>query len=252
MHPKITALDECTIVIGQKLWIRNKAPMIPEFVPILNHAGTHVHLTAELGTSLEKLMSSDEPLMKSLSNGFRVEAKSCMISNMKRVFMEMGKSEEHMEKIGPAMMIAPGFMLALNGKVNIKFNDFEEVEQHPMAAPLMATFEQLFEGMTGKTPSEFKEQKFDVSGCKPQPGTEQSLILKVVEFHSLVQALVNDMPTASHINVNVNCPDMLVNTEVDINAPGLKQALALALHLPIERIQEMGLDRMKGGDDEGY
>jgi len=59
----------------------------------------------------------------------------------------MAKSEEHAEKIGPAMMAAPVFMIAVNGKVNIKFTDIDEIESHPMAAPLMATFEQLFEGM---------------------------------------------------------------------------------------------------------
>ena len=53
-----------------------------------------------------------------------------------------------MEKIGPAMMAAPVFMIALNGKVNIKFNDFEEIENHPMAGPMMATFEQLVEGIS--------------------------------------------------------------------------------------------------------
>ena len=60
----------------------------------------------------------------------------------------------------------------------------------------------------------------------------------------MLLAVVNDIPKASHINLNVSIPEMLTNVEADINAPGLKNALNLALHLPISEIQRE-LDYMK-------
>jgi len=55
-HPKLSALDESTIAIGIKAYFRNKAPMVAEFIPILNHAGQHLHWTVELGTTIEKIL----------------------------------------------------------------------------------------------------------------------------------------------------------------------------------------------------
>lgn len=57
-HPRLSALDESTIAVGIKGYFRNKAPMVPEFVPILNHAGQHMHYTIDLGSSIDKVMSS--------------------------------------------------------------------------------------------------------------------------------------------------------------------------------------------------
>ena len=235
-HPKVTAHDESTIAVGLKIYLRNKVPMIPEFVPILNHAGQQIQYTIDLGTSIEKVMSSEEPLLKSLSSGFRVEAKASLISNMKRVFMELSKHEEYMEQIGPAMMAAPVFMIAVNGKVNVKFNDFEEIESHPMAGPLMATFEQLFEGMLQRSPHEFMDDRFDAEGIEAEPNSKDGFLLQGIELHHLILEALNDMPRASHINYNVSVPEMLLNVEADINAPGLKDALLLAMHLPIHKI----------------
>lgn len=54
------------------------------------------------------------------------------------------------------MMAAPIAMMQFTGSVNIEFDSFEEIEEHPMAAPAMATFEQLFEGFAESTPAEVK------------------------------------------------------------------------------------------------
>jgi len=65
--------------------------MIGEFTSILNHAGQHAHYTVELGTSIADIMKSEEPVVKSLTKGFRVTGKVCIISNMKKVFIELAK-----------------------------------------------------------------------------------------------------------------------------------------------------------------
>jgi len=38
-------------------------------------------------------------------------------------------------------MFLPLTMLTLNANLNVKFEDFEEIEQHPMAGPALATFD---------------------------------------------------------------------------------------------------------------
>ena len=51
-------------------------------------------------------------------------------------------------------MMGPVFMLGLSGNVNFKFDDFDEVKDHPMAAPALVSFSDLFESMLGFAPGE--------------------------------------------------------------------------------------------------
>ena len=53
------------------------------------------------------------------------------------------------------MMGAPALLFSLNGNLRLDFDDFEEIEEHPMAAPLLATFSQLFEGVMETSPSDY-------------------------------------------------------------------------------------------------
>jgi hypothetical protein len=102
MHylPKCHALDDSTIAIGQKIHFPNKAPKLDEeFHSVLNHAGQHLHFTVELGTSIDEIMASEEPILKSLSKGFRVSHTQCLIGNLKKVFVELSKSEKDEHKM---------------------------------------------------------------------------------------------------------------------------------------------------------
>jgi len=48
--------------------------------------------------------------------------------------------------------LAPAFLFSINAKVNLKFNDFDEIASHPMAAPVLLTFEDLFKKLKLETP----------------------------------------------------------------------------------------------------
>jgi hypothetical protein len=46
-------------------------------------------------------------------------------------------------------MAAPVFLLGLNANVDISFDDFNAIKDHPMAGPAMVSFSDLFEGLLG-------------------------------------------------------------------------------------------------------
>jgi len=50
-------------------------------------------------------------MAKAGMKGFKVTHKHCLISNLKKVFVELSKSETMQEQIGVAMMFAPATML---------------------------------------------------------------------------------------------------------------------------------------------
>ena len=60
----------------------------------------------------------------------------------------MLKSEDRKERdIGMTILkLVPSFLFSINAKVDLKFEDedFGEIAKHPMAAPVLESFEDLF------------------------------------------------------------------------------------------------------------
>lgn len=54
----------------------------------------------------------------------------------------------------------------MNASLDLVFDDFEEVENHEMAQPLLTTFDQLFEGMIGTPWQEFMGLALNTEGCQ--------------------------------------------------------------------------------------
>lgn len=107
-------------------------------------------------------------MLKHLAKGFKVATQVSLISNLKKAISEMLKSEDEGEQqlAQKLMLVAPAFIFGINANMNIEFDDFEEIAEHPMAAPAMATFDQLFEGMLEDAPDSFLTKKLDLSGCE--------------------------------------------------------------------------------------
>lgn len=142
--PKATAVDDSHIAIGLKFHMKNKAGALPADVAAkLAHIEQEIGYSISLGTSLDDVMNGDEPLMKCLSKGFRISHTHTLVSNMKKVFLELMKdqdSEKVQGTLSMMMMFAPATMLSVNGNIDIEFDDMEEIQDHHMLASLMVSF----------------------------------------------------------------------------------------------------------------
>jgi len=96
-------------------------------------------------------------MIEHLAKGFKVTGEVSLISNVKAAILEHLKDPEAKEMMGAYMMAGPLFMLALSGNINFKFEDFDDLRENPMAAPVMVCFKDLFESMIGSTPRECTE-----------------------------------------------------------------------------------------------
>jgi hypothetical protein len=134
LKPKCIASNDSTLSVGVHIPFNNPAAFPEDIQTKLKHAGQNVRLEIDLGTCVEELLASDKPLIKHLMQGFRFHIEMSVISNLKKLLLELSKNEEHGEKIATAgMMFAPAFMLSLNGQIHLEFDDFSEVEDHPLA-----------------------------------------------------------------------------------------------------------------------
>ena len=59
-------------------------------------------------------------------------------------------------------MASPLLLFTLNGNVDLDFDDFEDIEEHPMAAPALATFGDLFEGFMETSIEEIQNGKISL------------------------------------------------------------------------------------------
>ena len=126
------------------------------------------------------------------------------------------------------MLVAPAFIFGIDANMNIEFDDFEEIAEHPMATPAMATFEQLFEGMLEDTPESFMGKKLDLTGCTecydPEVAGQMSLINEIIE------ALCDlDSPEFNHISVKASYCQLPISSDIEIQSEGIGQAAKLAL-----------------------
>ena len=123
-------------------------------------------------------------------------------------------------------MGAPAMLFQLNGNVQLDFDDFEEIEEHPMAAPILATFEQLFEGAFEVAPSEIstKTATFDAieNDSKMLPMAKDGLaaFYKVLDF-------IGDI--SDNIVIQVSSASEPISACVHINSNGIGAAGKLAI-----------------------
>jgi hypothetical protein len=164
--PKALAIDDNTVAIGQKFHAPIGKAKVPEdILGVLNKAGQHLHFDFALGTSVEEILESKESIaMSLLKGGFKVSTSQCLVSNLNRVLVELTKTED--EKIKGALMavgmFSPALMLSINANVDLEFEDFDEILNHPMAQPMLVTFEQIFEQLDAPAGlDELKAAKFD-------------------------------------------------------------------------------------------
>lgn len=141
---------------------------VPEVVKgALKDVDQDVSLTIDAGFSLEDLLASDESMVKNLLGGFSFTFSLDVVANIKKVILK------HLEKEGDgspidqmvaqAMMVAgPAFMIGTKGSLEFDFDDYDEIKDHPMAGPFLASAKDLMMGLIGEDVEEILSRRAEV------------------------------------------------------------------------------------------
>jgi len=99
-------------------------------------------LGVALGTTVKEVLSNHEvPLIDHLKKGFNIKAELSLISNMKKVIANVLKDDKISKKQRNGLsFLLLSFILKVNGKINVNFDDFEDVADHPLLEPFMHSF----------------------------------------------------------------------------------------------------------------
>lgn len=145
-----------------------------ELLEVFKKVNQNVNVKVELGAGLDDLLKDEVPLIKHAEKGIKISAAIQLITNIKDTILhvlrgEDGESDDGSDKIQILKMIAPIFMMQLSGSVDVQFQDFAELVNHPLAAPLQTNLESLIQGMTGASfkISKADDVKIDFDKIKP-------------------------------------------------------------------------------------
>lgn len=130
------------------------------------------------------------------------------------------------------MMMAPATMLSFNGQVHFEFDDFEEVQSHPMAEAGMMTLGQLVEGALGQGIGDFDPNSVstDVPSTDGKEGADKEAI-EIMEIVGKMLAGTSDIlgNMKDTFSVKVGLPQVGSAIEVNVNAPGAYRLVKIPL-----------------------
>jgi hypothetical protein len=127
--------------------------------------------------------------------------------------------------MGPlAMGLAPVLMLQLNAKIALDFDSFDELKELPMFEPLLATFAQLFEGMSG---SDVETMLIDRIELEEGQDLDSTLKLTIEFMHTLFNVF-QSMAKDGEVEVNASCPN-IASLNLNILSEDLGKAVLLGV-----------------------
>lgn len=129
-HIKFFPMDK-QLLVRFYLSIRTTGPKIPDIIrEALKDVDQYFKIKMVSGIDGEELLTVEKPLVEHLMKGFKNEYEFVFLKNLKKVAMEAIKDSSLAEFL---KVMGPAFALTSNSSVDLTFDDFEEIREHPMA-----------------------------------------------------------------------------------------------------------------------
>ena len=166
--------------------------------------------------------------MSHLVKGLTAKLQLCLVSNLKQAILDILKDDEHQKIAGALMQISPIFLLAVNGNVNIKFDEYNDISEHPVFAPGMANFNELYEGMMESDPSEIMGKRVDTEMREtddPEEKEKFDQLKAIAECFNSIADCMEDL--GETFEVDISAPDYCLSTRFALHCSGVGKALSL-------------------------
>ena len=150
VHPDLSDVEEYSM---------KKIPT--EIANILQDHNQHATTRVELGASVKDIMYSQESLIEQVNKGIKISQKLSLIKNLKKIISNELKNEEAQNK-EIMMCVLPVLALELGANVSLKFDDIEELKEHPMMQTFLVNFGQLIESAVGQETDDILAERCDM------------------------------------------------------------------------------------------
>lgn len=228
-----------------------------EIQQLVSGIDQHIKVQVGLAASVDDVWDGEGPMIEQGVRGFCVSAQVQLISNVKKALMAALKDEES-QRLAPILMMAsPAFMVGVSGSLDVTYDDFDEIREHPMAGPAMVSCADLFEGVMGMSRDEALaplERRGDLAGAKSGgEGESEGMQDAALDALAAVHELADNLAPEGRVEARVLLKDRGL-VEYSLESPGLQKPALLGLALgPYKVILEQIVDAGKReADGDGY
>mmetsp|Transcript_13163 Transcript_13163/g.20460 ORF Transcript_13163/g.20460 Transcript_13163/m.20460 type:complete len:605 (+) Transcript_13163:18-1832(+) len=228
-----------TLVIGTMCPVPDEGPVknakVPaEIASLLSNVDQSVKVKFNLGASVAKIFGSPDPVITHGVDGFGVTAEVNLVSNLKEALFNQLKEDSSKDLASVLMAFGPLFLLQVNGQLDLKFEDFDDLKSHPMMEPFMANLSELLDGLFTADLETLLTERVELD-------TEVSDSLKDSEDYKMVVAeaklchtaleIFNEMGSeVSTVEIKA-CWERMATMHVNLKSQALGSALTLGLIL---------------------
>lgn len=127
-------------------------PPIPDNLrEALKDVDQHIKVKVVLGIDAEELLTSEKPILEQAMKGFSVNAEFAFLKNIKKAIMKEFEGSGNVKIKDILGMTGPAFGFSSNTSLELEYEDFDEIKEHPMAGQLLMSMDQLTTGMLQKS-----------------------------------------------------------------------------------------------------
>ena len=198
-----------------------------EIANILQDHNQNATTRVELGASVKDIMYSQESLIEQVNKGIKVSQKLSLIKNVKTLISNELKKEDAQHK-EIMMCVLPVLALELGANVSLKFDDIEELKEHPMMQTFLVNFGQLIESAVGQETDDILADRCDMEAYSAEQKEDNETKLEMKAMNMVHDALdmLNDMDDTIEFT---GVWPQLVMCEGHVKSEGLGKAAALGL-----------------------
>jgi len=198
-----------------------------EIANLLSEHNQHATTRVELGATVKDIMYSDSSLIEQVYKGIKVSQKISLIQNLKKIISNELKKEEAQHK-EIMMCILPVVALELGANVTLKFDDIEELKEHPMMQTFLVNFGQLIESAIGQETDDILADRCDLSTYteEQKQDDETKLEIKAMEMVHDGLDMANDLDDT--VEFKAAWPQLAM-VEGSVKSQGLGKAVGLGL-----------------------
>lgn len=164
VHVRFFPMDKQLLIRIYISIAMSSAPSIPDVIrDAFKDTDQYMKFKAVVGVDAEEVLTAEKPLLEHLMKGFRFTWEMVFLKNLKNILLEelkKGGAKAVLEGMGPA------FALTSNSSVDLSFDDFDEVREHPHADSFLLSLEQIIQGAFGSSVADMLKYKPEFEGVE--------------------------------------------------------------------------------------
>lgn len=151
-----------------------------------------------------------------------------LVSNLKSVLLKRIEDPSLQANLKNILMyITPLTMFGVKANIDVSFDDYSSIEEHPMAQQALLSFDSIFGLVSGMSQEDLRNMPTEI-GDEPD-SEEQKEIWKILNGRNNILSFLANLADDKNLEVKFSVPNFLLSGKITIASAGLGNALDLGV-----------------------